>query len=125
LKVIAAKLNAEPSHSLSISDVKYILSIVPEKWLSGVGKVVLSNTLFKNSRFDRPVFGSAELGAHKINILSRGFKKEDIAMELLRELAVIGGVGQTPSINHLPNRELKKVDQAIAQYLKDFLNART
>lgn len=123
MKVIEAKLNAEPYHSLTIKDVKYILGLVPEHWYRNVNKVVLSATHFKKSRFDRPVFGHA--GLFDINILSRGFSKPDIAKELFRELAVLGGVAQTQSFNHIPKNELKKIDEVIEPLLEEFLTART
>ncbi|GAB5387016.1 MAG: hypothetical protein Alis3KO_41390 [Aliiglaciecola sp.] len=123
MKVIEAKLNTEPYHSLSIKDVKYILGLVPEHWYRNVNKIVLSSTHFNKSRFDRPVFGHA--GLFDINILSRGFTKQEIAEEFLRELAVLGRVAQTQSFNHIPKKELKKVDEVIEPLLQDFLNART
>lgn len=113
-------MNAEPYHSLSIKDVKYILELVPEAWYQNVKKVVLSSTHFKKSRFDRPVFGHA--GLFDINILSRGFAKREIAKEFLRELAVLGRVAQTQSFNHIPKKELKKIDEVIEPYLQEFLN---
>lgn len=123
LKIIESKLNTEPYHSLTKNDVKFIIELVPEDWYRFVGKVILSATLFKNSRFDRPVFGHA--GSSDIKILSRGFSKQDIAKEFLRELAVLGRVAQTQKANHIPKNELTKIDESIEPYLKEFLSART
>lgn len=106
MKIITSKLNKAPFHSICAKDIKFIFDSVPESWTRYINKVVLSPEFYKNSRFDRPAFGNA--GDQTFKILSRGFTKEEIAKEILIELAVQGSIIQTQWANHIPKSELKK-----------------
>jgi hypothetical protein len=74
LKIISAKLNIEPFHSLNKKDIKRIFSLVPEEWKMAIDQVVLSSELFENSRFDRPVIHSSI--SRRLNVLSRGLTND-------------------------------------------------
>ncbi len=123
MKVIVAKINKEPMHSLSKSDITFIFKCVPDNWISGIKTVVLAAELFKNSRFDRPVIYSAY--SSRLNILSRGLSKTNAAKEVFRELGLVGGVTQSVSVNHIPKNELLKLDTIIKPYLSEFTSVRT
>ncbi|BBM03837.1 hypothetical protein [Microbulbifer sp. GL-2] len=123
MKIIFAKLNNDPPHSLSKKDIKRIFTLVPKKWTSLVDQVIFSAEIFQNSRFDRPVIHSSY--SSRLNILSRGFSKEDIVKEVFRELGVNGGIAKTGYAKHLPKSELDKLDLVIAPYLDSFLNEKT
>lgn len=80
MKIISAKLNIEPFHSLNKKDIKRILSLVPEEWKMAIDQVVLSSELFENSRFDRPVIHSSI--SRRLNVLSRGLTKRRMVKEV-------------------------------------------
>ncbi len=119
MKIIIPKINKEPYHSLTKSDVKLIFKIAPNDWTSEIKVVILSAEPFKNSHFDRPVIYSGY--SSRLNILSRGLTKDDIAKEVFRELGLRGRLAQTSYCNHIPKSELAKLDNCIKPYLKEFL----
>jgi hypothetical protein len=122
MKVVSTKLNKEPYHSLSKSDISFLFKITPESWTSGIKTVVLAAELFNNSRFDRPVIYSAY--SNRLNILSRGLTKSAAAKQVLRELGLIGGLAKSGYANSLAKSELKKLDEVIQPYLAEFTAAR-
>ncbi|WP_462178684.1 hypothetical protein [Pseudoalteromonas gelatinilytica] len=111
MKIVSAKLNIEPFHSLNKKDIKRILSLVPEEWKMAIDQVVLSSELFENSRFDRPVIHSSI--SRRLNVLSRGLTKRRMVKEVLRELALNGGVAQSGFANHVCKAELAKLDETV------------
>jgi len=118
MKVISAKLNIEPFHSLNKKDIKRIFSLVPEEWKMAIDQVVLSSELFENSRFDRPVIHSSI--SRRLNVLSRGLTKRRMVKEVLRELALNGGVAQSGFANHLCKAELVKLDETVEPFVLAF-----
>ncbi|MEH6393329.1 hypothetical protein [Pseudoalteromonas sp.] len=118
MKIISAKLNKEPYHSLTKKDVKLIFSLVPNEWISDIKEVVIASEMFSKSRFDRPVIYSSYL--NRLKIISRGYSKIDAAKEVLRELGVNGGIAQTQFANHIPKSELVNLDKVVAFYLSEF-----
>ncbi len=118
MKIVVAKLNKEPYHSLTAEDIKRIFSLVPEDWKSLITKVVLGAEMFSNSRFDRPVIHSSV--SSRLNVLSRGLSKERMVKEVLRELALNGGVAQSGFVNHVPKAELVKLDRVVEPYIDRF-----
>ncbi len=123
MKIILAKLNTDPPHSLTRKDIKLIFGLVPEDWCTLISQVVLSAELFENSRFDRPVIHSSI--SSRLNILSRGFSREKIAKEVLRELGLNGGLAQSGFADHLSKSQLSKLDRKIEPYFEAFINAET
>ena len=119
MKIISAKLNKEPFHSLSKKDIKRIFSLVPEEWKTAIDQVVMSSELFENSRFDRPVIHSSV--NRRLNVLSRGLTKRRMVKEVLRELALNGGVAQSGFVNHVCKAELVKLDEAVEPLVLAFL----
>ena len=118
MKIVVAKLNKEPYHSLTAKDIKRIFRIVPEDWKSLINQVVLGAEMFANSRFDRPVLHSSVNS--RLNVLSRGLTKERMVKEVLRELALNGGLAQSGFVNHVQKGELVKLDRAIEPYIDKF-----
>ena len=121
MKIVVAKLNKEPYHSLTAKDIKRIFSIVPEDWKSLINQVVLGAEMFANSRFDRPVIHSSI--SSRLNVLSRGLRKERMVKEVLRELALNGGMAQSVFVNHVPKAELVKLDRVIEPYIDKFFES--
>lgn len=118
MKIVVAKLNKEPYHSLTAKDIKRIFKLVPDNWKSLVTQVVLGAELFSNSRFDRPVIHSSV--SSRLNVLSRGLSKERMVKEVLRELALNGGEAQSGFVNHVPKTELVKLDLVVEPYINRF-----
>lgn len=118
MKIISAKLNIEPFHSLNKKDIKRILSLVPEEWKMAIDQVVLSSELFENSRFDRPVIHSSI--SRRLNVLSRGLTKRRMVKEVLRELALNGSVAQSGFANHVCKAELAKLDETVEPFVLAF-----
>jgi hypothetical protein len=118
VKIISAKLNKEPYHSLTKRDVKLIFSLVPNEWVSDIEEVVISAEMFSKSRFDRPVKYSSY--SNRLKIISRGYAKEDSVKEVLRELGAHGGITQTQFANHIPKSALVSLDKLIDFYLESF-----
>jgi len=118
VKIVVARLNKEPYHSLTAKDIKRIFSFVPEDWKLLITQVVLGAEMFANSRFDRPVIHSSV--SSRLNVLSRGLSKERMVKEVLRELALNGGVAQSGLVNHVSKAELVKLDRVIAPYIDRF-----
>lgn len=118
MKIVVARLNKEPYHSLTAKDIKRIFSFVPEDWKLLITQVVLGAEMFANSRFDRPVIHSSV--SSRLNVLSRGLSKERMVKEVLRELALNGGVAQSGLVNHVSKAELVKLDRVIAPYIDRF-----
>ena len=118
MKIISAKLNIEPFHSPNKKDIKRILSLVPEEWKMAIDQVVLSSELFENSRFDRPVIHSSI--SLRLNVLSRGLTKRRMVKEVLRELALNGGVAQSGFANQVCKAELAKLDETVEPFILAF-----
>ncbi|QBY05046.1 hypothetical protein E2K93_11905 [Thalassotalea sp. HSM 43] len=118
MKIVVARLNKEPYHSLTAKDVKKIFALVPKEWKNQINQVVLGAELFSNSRFDRPVIHSSI--SARLNVLSRGLPKERMVKEVLRELALNGGVAESRFVNHVPKAELVKLDRTIGSYITRF-----
>ena len=118
MKIVVAKLNKEPYHSLTAKDIKQLFSLVPQEWKFLITQVVLGAEMFSNSRFDRPVIHSSV--SSRLNVLSRGLSKERMVKEVLRELALNGGEAQSGFVNHVPKTELVKLDRVIAPYIDNF-----
>tara|TARA_R110001592_G_scaffold103938_2_gene292546 strand:- start:206 stop:577 length:372 start_codon:yes stop_codon:yes gene_type:complete len=123
MKVVSAKINKDPKHSLSKSDISFLFKITPENWTDCITTVVLASELFSNSRFDRPVIYSAY--SSRLNVLSRGLSKSVAAKEVLRELGLIGSVAESGFANSIPKSELQKLDKVIEPYLTEFIASRT
>ena len=86
-----------------------------------VQTVHLSATLPYNSRFVRPVIFSSY--SRRLNVCSRGLKREQALLEILRELAV-HGLKIKPSYGHkLSHQQLKEVDEVVSPLLQQIVPA--
>jgi hypothetical protein len=91
--------------------------LVPDDWIKQVSSVVLSSKILKKSKLSKPVEYSAI--KKQLSIFSRGLVREDIARQVLLELASIGveigegNIGRT-----------SEHDNEIKPYMDKFLKAR-
>jgi hypothetical protein len=117
MKIVIGKFSSEPFHGLSKKEVSLLLKLVPSEWANQVSSVVLSSKIFKKAKLARPVEYSAT--SKQLSIFSRGLDREDIARQVLLELASIGaGIGEANSAN------VTQLDIVIKPYMDKFLKAR-
>jgi len=119
VKIISAKLNKEPFHSLTKKDLKLMFSLLPNQWTEDIKEVVLSAEMFSKSRFGRPVIYSTYL--NRLKIISRGFTKAEAAKEVVLELALNGNVSQTEFESHVPRAKLHNIDMLVSFFVTDFI----
>ena len=112
MKIIAEKINNGPKHSITKSDIKEVIKIIPNEWIGVAHIFSISSQLFKNSGWDRPVIQNNTT----FKILSRGIDKNLILKELLIELA-IAPTKTYPAKNHsLSKSQRKKLEELILPY---------
>lgn len=119
MRIQVDPLDKPPPHALSPSDIKAILTVVPEEWKRFVSIVRLSATLPEHSRFGRPVILSSY--PFRLTICSRGLSSEAAHKEVLREIAANGMKVPLRMVHRLSKADLQKVDQAIAPFLDQLL----
>jgi hypothetical protein len=115
MRIVIGKFSNEPFHALSKKDVSLLLKLVPNEWIKQVSSVMLSSKIFKKTKLSKPVEYLAT--SKQLSIYSRGLVREDIAKQVLLELASIDTEQQTPdtAIN---------LDVIIKPYMDKFLKAR-
>jgi hypothetical protein len=117
MKVVIGKFSSEPFHALSKKEISLLLKLVPDEWIKQVSSVVLSSKILKKIKLFKPVEYSPI--KKQLTIFSRGLVREDIARQVLLELASISGeigVANTDKIS-ANNNEIKP-------YIDKFLKAR-
>lgn len=117
MKVVIGKFSNEPFHALSKKEISLLLKLVPSEWISQVSSVVLSSKIVKKTKVAKPVEYNAT--SKQLTIFSRGLVREDIARQVLLELAQIGVEN---SESHPEN--VTDLDIVIKPYLDKFLKAR-
>jgi hypothetical protein len=117
MKVVIGKFSNEPFHALSKKEISLLLKLVPSEWISQVSSVVLSSKIVKRTKVAKPVEYNAT--SKQLTIFSRGLVREDIARQVLLELAQIGVEN---SESHPEN--VTDLDIVIKPYLDKFLKAR-
>jgi hypothetical protein len=117
MKVVIGKFSSEPFHALSKKEISLLLKLVPDDWIKQVSSVVLSSKILKKGKLSKPVEYSAI--KKQLSIFSRGLVREDIARQVLLELASIGGEIGEGNIGRAfeHNNEIKP-------YMDKFLKAR-
>lgn len=117
MKIVIGKFSHEPFHALSKKDVSFLLKLVPKEWASQVSGVVLSSKILKKTKLAKPVEYSVT--NKQLSIYSRGLVREDIARQLLLELAMIAEeLGENQAAN------VSQLDIVIKPYMAKFLKAR-
>ena len=116
MKVVIGKFSSEPFHALSKKEISLLLKLVPNEWINQVSSVVLSSKIVKKAKATKPVEYS--VSSKKLTIFSRGLIREEIAKNVLLELASINTEEAT-------NSDLEDdLEKVIKPYLDKFLKAR-
>jgi hypothetical protein len=117
MKVVIGKFSSEPFHALSKKEISLLLKLVPDEWIKQVSSVVLSSKILKKSKLSKPVEYSAI--KKQLSIFSRGLVREDIARQVLLELASIGREMREGNTD-----KTSEHDNEIKPYMDKFLKAR-
>lgn len=117
MKVVIGKFSNEPFHALSKKDVSLIFKLVPKEWAIHVSSVVLSSKIFKKTKLTKPV--EYTLSNKQLSIYSRGLVREDIARQVLLELATINAVQED-----IDEDKAFELDIIIKPFMDKFLKAK-
>jgi hypothetical protein len=117
MRIVIGKFSHEPFHALSKKEISLLLKLVPNEWVKQLTCVVLSSKMFKKSKLAKPVEYSAT--SKQLSIFSRGLVREDIAKQVLLELASIE-VQQDET--HSDNAA--KLEIIVKPYMDKFLKTR-
>ena len=117
MKIVIGKFSNEPFHALSKKEVSLLFKIVPDAWAKQVSSVVLSSKIFNKTKLTKPVEYTTT--SKQLSIFSRGLVREDIARQILLELATISLELEEVSSDRDP-----KLDNVIKPYMAKFLKAR-
>jgi hypothetical protein len=117
MKIVIGKFSNEPFHALSKKEVSLLLKIVPSEWARHVSSVVLSSKIFKKTKLAKPV--EYVVTSKQLSIFSRGLERENIAKQVLLELATIGAESQETNSDKAAELEI-----VIKHYMDKFLKAR-
>jgi len=121
VKIISAKLNKEPFHSLSRKEIKLILSILPPQWIEGINEIVLSAEIYSKPQTWGPVVYAPTI--NRLKILSRGFNKADIVKEVILELAIKGAAqGNTKFANNVPEPAKSNRNILVSFFATEYFN---
>lgn len=95
MKIIIGKFSSEPFHALSKKDVSLLFKLVPNEWSKHVASVILSSKILKKTKLAKPL--EFNTTSKQLNIYSRGLLREEIARQVLYELASIAVAQQEQS----------------------------
>ena len=117
MKILIGKFSNEPFHALSKKEVSLLFKLIPTEWEKQVSSVMLSSKIFKKTKLAKPVEYTAS--SQQLSIFSRGLVREDIARQVLLELATIGAEYGEHDLD-----KACELDTMIKPYLDKFLKAR-
>ena len=117
MKIVMGKFSREPFHALSKKEVSLLLKIVPDEWAKHVSSVVLSSKIFKKTKLVKPVEYTTT--TQQLSIYSRGLVRDDIARQLLHELALINAQAKATHSDKACD-----LNAMIKPYMDKFLKAR-
>lgn len=117
MKIIIGKFSNELFHALSQRELNLLFKLIPKEWAVHVSSIVLSSKVFKKTKLSKPIEYSA--ATKRLSIYSRGLVRENIARQLLLELALINAEhGEKGAVVD------KDFDSVIKPYMDKFLKAR-
>jgi len=120
MKIIIDKINSEPKHSLSKSELQLILSKLPVDSINSFTMFKISAQMFSNSGWNRPVIFN--LSRSTFNIMSRGLNKEYIVKELLIEIfSHYTKISFETIGNKLNIQQRNKLEEIITPYYQDII----
>jgi hypothetical protein len=117
MKIVMGKFSREPFHALSKKEVSLLLKIVPDEWAKHVSSVVLSSKIFKKTKLVKPVEYTTT--TQQLSIYSRGLVRDDIARQLLHELALINAQAKETQFDKTCD-----LNAVIKPYMDKFLKVR-
>lgn len=117
MKIVIGKFSNEPFHALSKKEVSLLFKLVPTEWEKQVSSVMLSSKIFKKTKLAKPV--EYKVSNKQLCIFSRGLVREDIARQVLLELATIW-----VELEETEADKASELDTMIKPYLATFLKAR-
>lgn len=116
MKIVIGKFSSEPFHALSKKEVTLLFKLVPTEWAKHVSSVIFSAKIFNKTKLAKPI--SYAETTKQLSIYSRGLIREDIARQLLLELASIAvQLEDKTSVS-------ADLDTVIKPYMDKFLKAR-
>jgi hypothetical protein len=116
MKIVIGKFSSEPFHALSKKEVTLLFKLVPAEWSKHVSSVIFSAKILNKTKLAKPINYTAT--TKQLSIYSRGLIREDIARQLLLELASIAGELEDKS------SVSTDLDILIKPYMDKFLKAR-
>ncbi|WP_158970876.1 hypothetical protein [Paraglaciecola sp. L3A3] len=122
MKFVIGKFSNEVFHALTKKEVTLLFKLVPKEWTQSITGVVLSAKVFKNTKVKQPVMYSEQ--TQQLTILSRGLDREDIAKQVLVELAVIGGEIEAINPNKATTEQAASLDMLVKPYMTKFLRSK-
>ncbi|MDU0354121.1 hypothetical protein RS130_09395 [Paraglaciecola aquimarina] len=122
MKFVIGKFSNQVFHALTKKEVTLLFKLVPDEWTKPIRGVVLSAKVFKNTKVAQPVMYSPTTS--QLSIFSRGLKREEIARQVLIELAVIGGELEAINPLNVTKEQDAVLDGLVKTYLDKFLKAR-
>jgi hypothetical protein len=117
MKIVIGKFSNPPFHALSKKEVSLIFKLVPTEWAKNVSCVVLSSKIFKKTKLQNPV--EYITTNQQLSVFSRGLVREDIARQVLLELATIDA-----DLKAIQCDEATELEMLIKPYMHKFLKAR-
>jgi len=117
MKIIAEKITESPKHALTIKDIKALVEVVPEEWIGQAHVFLLSAQRFENSKWDRPVIQNNTT----FRILSRGFGRNEILLELLIELAIRPNRIYPRYAHRLSTSQRKKLEEIVTPWYRKLI----
>jgi hypothetical protein len=117
MKIVMGKFSSEPFHALSKKEVSSLLKIVPDEWVKNISGVILSSKIFKKTKLVKPVEYTTT--TQQLYIYSRGLVRDDIARQLLHELALINAQAKATHSDKACD-----LNAMIKPYIDKFLKAR-
>jgi hypothetical protein len=122
MKFVIGKFSNELFHALTKKEITLLFKLVPSEWVKSITGVVLSAKVFQKTNVSQPVMFSEK--SKQLSILSRGLVREDIARQVLIELAVVGGALEAVDPNKASKELAAELDAVIKPYMSKFLKAR-
>lgn len=117
MKVVIGKFSNEPFHALSKKDISLLFKLMPKQWAKSVSGVILSSKIFKKTKLAKPI--EYTVTNKQLSIYSRGLVREDIARQVLIELASIDA-----GFDHKAPENSSESDAVIKHCMDKFMKAR-
>lgn len=126
MNVIFDKISNEPTHALTLTEVKVLHKILNSDLNFRAKTYRFCSELPEKSRFDRPVHYDSI--SRKLNVCSRGLSKEKVIREILVEaIQQSNGNLRAPSFNSLSVAQRKLAEELVnplyAKYIENTSNS--